>query len=108
MVTSFSAAECQPHFSEQIPCNRQVPGWGKACGKEMPSSSMGGPIRSALADWAVAQRRFANGAQAQVTASRVAVGLERKLRALGPEGEMRVDFLARSLEFLAPDGGQSV
>jgi predicted dehydrogenase len=34
----------------------------------------------------------------------VAVGLERKLRALGPEGEMRVDFMARSLEFMASDG----
>ena len=74
--------------------------------------AVGGPVMTALPDWAAAQLRFANGAQAQVTASRVAVGLERKLRALGPEGEMRVDFLARSLEFLlpngAPDGGPSV
>jgi predicted dehydrogenase len=70
--------------------------------------AVGGAVMTALPDWAVAQLRFANGAQAQVTASRVAVGLERKLRALGPEGEMRVDFMARSLEFLAPDGGQGV
>lgn len=70
--------------------------------------AVGGPVMTALPDWAVAQLRFANGAQAQVTASRVAVGLERKLRVMGPEGEMRVDFLARSLEFLAPDGGQDV
>jgi len=70
--------------------------------------AVGGPVMTALPDWAVAQLRFANGAQAQVTASRVAVGLERKLRALGPEGEMRVDFLARSLEFLSPDGGSAV
>jgi predicted dehydrogenase len=52
----------------------------------------------------VAQLRFADGAQAQVSASRVAVGLERRLRALGPEGELRVDFLARSLEFLERGG----
>lgn len=70
--------------------------------------AVGGSVMTALPDWAVAQLRFANGAQAQVTASRVAVGLERKLRALGPEGEMRVDFMARSLEFLAPDGGTAV
>jgi predicted dehydrogenase len=66
--------------------------------------AVGGAVMTALPDWAVAQLRFANGAQAQVTASRVAVGLERKLRVLGPEGEMRVDFLARSLEYLAPGG----
>jgi len=66
--------------------------------------AVGGSVMTALPDWAVAQLRFADGTQAQVTASRVAVGLERKLRALGPEGEMRVDFLARSLEFLTPGG----
>jgi predicted dehydrogenase len=66
--------------------------------------AVGGSVMTKLPDWVVAQLRFEDGTQAQVTASRVAVGLERKLRLLGPEGEMRVDFLARSLEFLAPDG----
>lgn len=66
--------------------------------------AVGGSVMTKLPDWAVAQLRFADGTQAQVTASRVAVGLERKFRALGPEGEMRIDFLARSLEYLAPDG----
>jgi len=66
--------------------------------------AVGGPVMTDLPDWAVAQLRFADGTQAQVTASRVAVGLERRLRALGPEGELRVDFLSRSLEFLAPGG----
>jgi len=66
--------------------------------------AVGGRVMTQLPDWVVAQLRFEDGTQAQVTASRVAVGLERKLRLLGPEGEMRVDFLARSLEFLAPDG----
>ncbi|MDB5412022.1 MAG: gfo/Idh/MocA family oxidoreductase [Rubritepida sp.] len=66
--------------------------------------AVGGRVMTKLPDWAVAQLRFADGTQAQVTASRVALGLERKLRVLGPEGEMRVDFLGRSLEFLAPDG----
>ncbi|TCH99901.1 Gfo/Idh/MocA family oxidoreductase [Roseococcus sp. SYP-B2431] len=70
--------------------------------------AVGGSLMTALPDWAVAQLRFEDGTQAQVTASRVAVGLERKLRLLGPEGEMRVDFLARSLEFLAPGGEEPV
>lgn len=64
----------------------------------------GGRVASGETDWAVAQLRFADGTQAQVTASRVAVGLERRLRAMGPEGELRVDFLARSLECLEPGG----
>lgn len=64
----------------------------------------GGQVASDHADWAVAQLRFADGTQAQVTASRVAVGLERRLRALGPEGELRIDFVARTLDFLAPAG----
>lgn len=64
----------------------------------------GGRVASAHPDWAVAQLVFANGVQAQITASRVAVSLERRLRALGPEGEARVDFLARSLEFLEQPG----
>ena len=53
-------------------------------------------------DFAQAQLGFANGARAVVTASRVSVALDRRLRLLGPEGEMRVDFLARSLEMLRP------
>lgn len=63
----------------------------------------GGGVMTKLPDWAVAQLTFADGTQAQVTASRVAVGMERRLRGFGRQGEMRVDFLARSLECLRPD-----
>lgn len=70
--------------------------------------AVGGRVASDHPDWAVAQLRFADGTQAQVTASRVAVSLERRLRAMGPEGELRVDFLARSLEALAPGGAAPV
>ena len=67
--------------------------------------AVGGAVVTPHADWAVAHLGFADGTRAQVTASRLATGLERRLRALGPEGELRVDFLARSLEFLSPQGG---
>lgn len=70
--------------------------------------AVGGRVASDHPDWAVAQLRFADGTQAQVTASRVAVSLERRLRAMGSEGELRVDFLARSLEALAPGGASPV
>jgi predicted dehydrogenase len=66
--------------------------------------AVGGKLASPNTDWAVAQLRFADGTSAQVTASRVAVALERRLRAMGPEGELRVDFLGRGLEFLGPGG----
>lgn len=70
----------------------------------MEVSAVGGRAVSDNTDWAVAHLGFASGMRATVTASRLAVGLERRLRAMGPEGELRVDFLARSLDYVAPGG----
>jgi predicted dehydrogenase len=66
--------------------------------------AVGGRAVSPNTDWAVAHLGFANGVRATVTASRLGVSLERRLRAMGPEGEMRVDFLGRSLDYLASGG----
>jgi predicted dehydrogenase len=66
--------------------------------------AVGAPVASGLPDYVVAQLRFENGAQAQITASRVAVAMERRLRLLGDGGEIRVDFLARELRALRPGG----
>jgi predicted dehydrogenase len=68
--------------------------------------AVGRAVMTPFPDFAVAQLRFENGAAATVTASRVSVGLERRLRLLGPNGEVRVDFLARSLEALRPGGAE--
>ena len=68
--------------------------------------AVGRAVMSPFPDFAVAQLRFENGAAATVTASRVSVGLERRLRLLGRDGEVRVDFLARSLEALRPGGAE--
>ncbi|MDN3564953.1 Gfo/Idh/MocA family protein [Paeniroseomonas aquatica] len=68
----------------------------------------GARVMSDHPDFAVAQLRFASGAAATVTASRVSVAMERRLRILGPLGETRVDFLARSLERLHPGGAEAV
>ncbi len=70
--------------------------------------AVGRAVMSPLPDYAVAQLRFADGMQAEITASRVAVGLERRLRLLGDAGEVRVDFLARELVALRPGGGAPV
>ena len=64
--------------------------------------AVGAPVASRLPDYAVAHLSFANGAQAQITASRVAFSMERRLRLLGDQGEIRVDFLARTLQSLRP------
>jgi len=68
--------------------------------------AVGRAVMTPFPDFAVAQLRFESGAAATVTASRVSVGLERRLRLLGPNGEVRVDFLARSLEALRPGGAE--
>lgn len=64
--------------------------------------AVGASVVSGRADYVVAQLVFENGAQAQITASRVAVAMERRLRLLGDGGEIRVDFLARELRALRP------
>ncbi|WP_043334869.1 Gfo/Idh/MocA family protein [Belnapia moabensis] len=68
----------------------------------------GARIMSGHPDFAVAHLRFESGARATITASRVSVGMERRLRILGTQGETRVDFLARSLERLHPGGEEPV
>jgi len=70
--------------------------------------AVGARVMSDHPDFAVAQLRFESGAAATVTASRISVGLERRLRVLGPLGETRVDFLARSLETVRPGGAEAV
>ncbi|MCS6890055.1 MAG: Gfo/Idh/MocA family oxidoreductase [Rhodovarius sp.] len=69
-------------------------------------AAVGGRIASALPDYAVAELRFPSGLRAEITASRVAVAMERRLRMLGDGGELRVDFLARSLSALRPGGAE--
>ncbi len=69
-------------------------------------SAVGRKVMSPHLDFAVAHLGFANGVRGTVTASRVSVALERRLRLLGTAGEMRVDFLARSLETLRPNGAE--
>ena len=66
--------------------------------------AVGARVASDLPDYVVAQLRFENGAQAQITASRVAVSMERRLRLMGDGGEIRVDFLARELTALRLGG----
>ncbi|MFN9091058.1 MAG: Gfo/Idh/MocA family protein [Alphaproteobacteria bacterium] len=68
--------------------------------------AVGAAIASDHPDFAVARRRLSGGRAASITASRVSIAMERRLRVLGTEGEMAVDFLTRSLAVLRRGGAE--
>ena len=68
----------------------------------------GARVMSDHADFAVAQLAFPSGRSATITASRISLTMERRLRVLGSEGEMSVDFLGRSLAVLRRGGAEAV
>jgi predicted dehydrogenase len=70
--------------------------------------AVGARVMSGHPDFAVARLRFPSGRAATITASRVSIAMERRLRVLGTEGEMAVDFLARSLAVLRRGGAEAV
>jgi len=70
--------------------------------------AVGSAVASERPDFAVARLRFAGGRAAVITASRVSLAMERRLRVLGTEGEMSVNFLDRSLAVLRHGGAEAV
>jgi len=70
--------------------------------------AVGSRVVSDYPDFAVARLRFPSGRAAIITASRVSLAMERRLRVLGREGEMSVDFLGRSLAVLRKGGAEPV
>ena len=77
---------------------------------EAPSAveAVGARVVSGHPDFAVARLRFPSGRAAVITASRVSVTMERRLRVLGREGEMAVDFLQRSLAVMRRGGAEAL
>jgi predicted dehydrogenase len=77
---------------------------------EEPASveAVGARVASDHPDFAVARFRFPSGRAAVITASRVSLAMERRLRVFGGEGEMAVDFLGRSLAVLRRGGAEVV
>lgn len=70
--------------------------------------AVGAAVASDRPDFAVARLRFPGGRAAVLTASRVSLAMERRLRVLGTEGEMSVNFLDRSLAVLRRGGAEAV
>ena len=79
-----------------------------AGGEPEAVEAVGASIASDHPDFAVARLRFSGGRAASITASRVSLAMERRLRVLGTEGEMAVDFLTRSLAVLRRGGAEAV
>lgn len=79
-----------------------------AGGEPEAVEAVGSAVASERPDFAVARLRFAGGRAAVITASRVSLAMERRLRVLGTEGEMSVNFLDRSLAVLRRGGAEAV
>ena len=79
-----------------------------AGGEPEAVEAVGAAIASDHPDFAVARLRFSGGRAASIIASRVSLAMERRLRVLGTEGEMAVDFLTRSLAVLRRGGAEPV
>jgi predicted dehydrogenase len=70
--------------------------------------AVGCAVASERPDFAVAHLGFPGGRRATITASRVSIAMERRLRVLGTEGELSVNFLERSLAVLRRGGAEPV
>jgi predicted dehydrogenase len=64
--------------------------------------ALGAAVSSEFEDIANARVRFANGCVAAITASRISLKTERKMRLFSQEGYLSADFVARKLTFVGP------
>ena len=70
--------------------------------------AMGAAVSSQFEDIANARVRFVNGCVATITASRISLKTERKMRLFSQEGYIAVDFAARKLFMIGREGGAPV
>jgi predicted dehydrogenase len=70
--------------------------------------AVGAPIASAFEDIANARLRFANGAVATITASRVSIRTERRMRIFARDTYLAADFQTRKLTVIGRGIGQPV
>jgi predicted dehydrogenase len=70
--------------------------------------AVGAPVASAFEDIANARVRFENGCVATITASRISLKTERKMRLFSQEGYMSVDFGARKLTMIGRERGMPI
>jgi predicted dehydrogenase len=67
--------------------------------------AVGAAVSSEFEDIANARVRFANGCVAAITASRISLKTERKMRLFSQEGYLSADFVARKLTMIGRESG---
>ncbi len=67
--------------------------------------ALGAAVSSDLEDIANARVRFANGCVASITASRISLKTERRMRVFSEEGYLSADFVQRELTFINRERG---
>ena len=67
--------------------------------------ALGSAVSSAHEDIANARVRFANGCVATITASRISLKTERRMRLFSEEGYLSADFVARELTMIGRESG---
>jgi predicted dehydrogenase len=67
--------------------------------------AIGAPVATPTEDIANARIRFANGCVVTITASRISLRTERRMRLFSQEGYMAVDFAERKLTLISRDRG---
>ena len=70
--------------------------------------ALGAAVSSAFEDIANARVRFVNGCVATITASRISLKTERKMRLFSQEGYLSADFVARRLTMIGRERGVEV
>lgn len=70
--------------------------------------AVGAAVASAYDDIANARVRFANGCVATITASRISLKTERKMRIFSEAGYLTVDFASRKLTMIGRDRGMAL
>ncbi len=70
--------------------------------------AVGSAVLSGRTDVCNARLRFGNGGVATLTASRVSLVMERRLRLFGTEGYLGMDFLGRTMEVVRRGAGEAV
>jgi predicted dehydrogenase len=70
--------------------------------------AMGAAVSSQFEDIANARVRFANGCVATITASRISLKTERKMRLFSQEGYCSADFVARKLTMIGRESGMPI
>ena len=106
--TQFRGSSTKPAWTASH-LERSPASWSSAKSTVAPNiravDAVGAAVSSDSEDMANARVRFENGCVATVTASRIALKTERKMRLFSEEGYLSADFVARRLVMIGRERG---